>query len=91
MIPPFTGNGMAMAFQSAECACAPLVAWAEDRASWTETVEHVNRGLRRRFRLRLASASLLHPFLLSPRRQPWIATAGRVGVLPLRALYHALH
>jgi flavin-dependent dehydrogenase len=91
MIPPFTGNGMAMAFQSAELALDPLVAYAHGEAGWPATCRAVQARLHRRFRLRLASANALHAFLFSPRRQRWLFALNRARLLPLRPLYHALH
>jgi len=91
MIPPFTGNGMAMAFESAAVALAPLTAWARNEATWESTVTTIHRRLARHFRLRLRSAAALHPLLLSPRTQPWVAAAARTGCVPLSPLYHALH
>ncbi len=91
LIPPFTGNGMAMAFQSAVVALDPLLAWSRGEAGWAATVSRVQKLLRRRFRLRLASSALLHPALLRPRGQAGLAAAARAGLLPLDPLYHALH
>jgi 2-polyprenyl-6-methoxyphenol hydroxylase-like FAD-dependent oxidoreductase len=91
MIPPFTGNGMAMAFQSAELALNPLLAYAREDAGWPATCRAVHTRLRRRFRLRLASANALHAFLFSPRHQRWLFALNRARLLPLRPLYHALH
>ena len=91
MIPPFTGNGMAMAFQSAELALDPLAAFARGERDWAETCAVTNAALRQRFRLRLASADVLHPFLLRPRRQRWFAALGRARLLPFQSLYAALH
>ena len=91
MIPPFTGNGMAMAFQSAELALPPLLAYARGTAGWTETCRATSRALRGHFRLRLASADAIHPFLLSPRRQRWFAALGRARLLPFGPLYATLH
>jgi flavin-dependent dehydrogenase len=91
LIPPFTGNGMAMAFQSAERAFDPLLAYAQGKAEWPATCRAVATRLRRRFRLRLASANALHAFLFSPRRQQWLFALQRAHLLPLRPLYHALH
>lgn len=91
MIPPFTGNGMAMAFQSAEAALDPLLAYARGAASWTETCRATNTALRGRFRLRLASANALHPLLLRPRWQRWLATLSRTRLLPFGPLYATLH
>ncbi len=91
MIAPFTGNGMAMAFQSAELALDPLLAYARGSASWPDTRHTIDLALRRRFRLRLASARALHPFLLRPTHQRCLALLNRIRLLPLRPLYAALH
>ncbi len=91
MIPPFTGNGMAMAFQSAELALDPLLAYARGEFSWPATCRATNRALRGRFRVRLASADAVHPFLLTPRRQRWFAALSRARLLPFGPLYAALH
>jgi len=91
MTPPFTGNGMAMAFQSAEAALDPLLSWSHGDASWDETIHRVQHRLRSLFRVRLTSASVLHPFLTRPAGQRWLSTASRLRLLPLRPLYHATH
>lgn len=91
MIPPFTGHGMAMAFQSAEIALAPLLAYANHELDWPETRRRIQLELRRRFRLRLAAAGGLHSFLLVPRWQRWLAVLNRANLLPLQPLYSALH
>lgn len=91
MIPPFTGHGMAMAFQSADVALDPLLAYARGTCDWPEVSAAIETGLRRRFRLRLAAADLLHPFMLRPLRQRWLARLSRARLLPLRPLYSVLH
>lgn len=91
MIPPFTGNGMAMAFQSAEAALEPLLGYAKGDRAWRDTVARVNATLRTRFRVRLAAAGVLHPFLLEPRRQRWLRVLTQSRLLPLRPLYAMLH
>lgn len=91
VIPPFTGHGMAMAFQSAETALAPLLAYARGEAGWPATQRAIQSGLRRRFRVRLTSAGALHRFLLEPPRQRWFARLGRARLLPFGPLYHLLH
>ena len=91
MTPPFTGNGMAMALQSAALAAEPLQAWAAGTRTWVDTVDKVNRRLWRRFRARLFSARLLHPFLLEGRLQSWLTAASRARLLPLRPLYALTH
>ncbi len=91
VIPPFTGNGMAMAFQSAETALDPLLAWTRGAADWSTTLRTIGDALRRRFRWRLAAADTLHPFFHAPPRQRWLAAAAHMRLLPLRPLYHLLH
>ena len=90
-IPPFTGNGMAMAFQSAELALDPLLDYCRGEADWAQTCRATHAALRSRFRVRLASASALHSFLLRPRRQRWFAALGRARLLPFGPLYATLH
>jgi flavin-dependent dehydrogenase len=91
MIPPFTGNGMAMAFQSAELALPAVLAYARGETDWAQACCVTGEALRERFRLRLASAGALHPFLLRPRRQRWFAALGRARLLPFGPLYATLH
>lgn len=91
LIPPYTGNGMALAFQSTETALDPLLAYAHGKATWPDTCQAVTAALQRRFRVRLTAARALHPFLLRPRRQHLLATLARAHLLPLRPLYALLH
>ncbi len=90
-IPPFTGHGMAMAFQSAELALAPLLAYSRGATPWPNACQLIHRALRRRFRLRLTSAFALHPFFFHPPRQRLLGALNRAGLIPLRPLYAALH
>lgn len=91
MIPPFTGNGMAMAFTGAELAVEPLLEWSGGHLSWEQATQRIEAALKREFRLRIAGAAWLHPFLLETRRQTMFGAAARAGILPLRPLYHLLH
>ena len=91
MTAPFTGNGMAMAFTSASLAVDPLVAWASGVQSWDETTRLIHVGLQKEFRVRLASASFLHPFLLNRTAQRCLESLIRAGLLPLTALYRLTH
>jgi flavin-dependent dehydrogenase len=91
MIPPFTGHGMAMAFQSAELAVDPLIEYARGRVAWPETRSRIHAAQHRRFRLRLASASALHPFLHQLSHQRWLGALNQIRLLPLRPLYAVLH
>lgn len=90
MIPPFTGHGMAMAFESAAVAIAPLLAWSRGQLAWPGTARAIHHRLARRFRVRLGIASACHPFLLQPRRQRWLAAASHAGALPIDTLQRLL-
>lgn len=90
-VPPFTGNGMAAAFQSAALALAPLLAWARVESDWTNTVAVVRDKLRARFRLRLAGSSLLHRALLEPTAQAVFRSVAESGYLPVAPLYRVTH
>jgi len=91
MIPPFTGNGMAMAFQSAEQALDPLLAWSRGERSWPDTTRTVHQRLRSLFRTRLAASSALHPFLYQPAGQRALSAASRLRLLPMEPLYALTH
>lgn len=91
MIPPFTGNGMAMAFQSAELALQPVLDYARVQTDWATACTRLRSAQRRRFGLRLAFAGLVHPFLFRPSLQRWLSALNRRGMLPLNPLYGVLH
>ncbi|MEX2381852.1 MAG: hypothetical protein WD490_05685 [Opitutales bacterium] len=89
-IPPFAGNGMSMAFESAHIALPKLLAYAHGETSWTGAREALHQALRRRFRLRLATARLLHPFLLQPRGGRPLSWILSHRILPFHLLYRLL-
>lgn len=90
-IPPFTGNGMAMAFQSAEAALAPLLAYARWKCDWTTACRDTHAALCGRFKGRLAAANWMHPFLLRPKHQRLLALFNRWRLLPIDTLSAQLH
>jgi flavin-dependent dehydrogenase len=75
MIPPITGNGMSMAFESAQLAVEPLVSYARGQSSWPDTSRRIADALKKQFTRRLRWASLLHHALFS-----------RIGAPTLRLL-----
>jgi menaquinone-9 beta-reductase len=77
MIPPVTGNGMSMAFESAEMAVAPLVDYSDGKMSWTEARRMIAQKCDAAFARRLAWANFLQKFLFMPRLQ-----SGLVLTLP---------
>ncbi|HXI68726.1 MAG TPA: hypothetical protein VNN22_00035 [Verrucomicrobiae bacterium] len=78
MIPPVAGNGMSMAFESAELAIAPLVAWNRGEVSWREARQKIARDCDLAFARRLAWAKWLQHLILMPSLQnPLVALAAR--------------
>jgi len=66
MTPPITGNGMSMAFESAELAVEPLIGYSLGECSWDDARGWIAQECRRRFRHRLRNAALLHRALFRP-------------------------
>lgn len=87
MIPPFTGNGMSMAFQAAEIACEPLAAWANGEIAWQAAVCQVRAMLVRRFRRRLAAARVIHRVLFDACGRSLVRALSDAHVLPFRPMF----
>ena len=80
MIPPVTGNGMSMAFESAELAIDPLAAWSRDELAWPEAQRQIADCCDRAFHRRLAWAKWLQRAILSPALQnPLLTLAAKSG------------
>ena len=79
MTPPVTGNGMSMAFESAELAIEPLTTYSRGKLDWSQTQQQIARRCDTVFSRRLAWARLLQWLMISP------ALRGRLGSLLLRS------
>ncbi len=86
MIPPFTGNGMSMAFQAAELAVAPLTAWSCGEKSWQDTINEVRTRVKRKFSRRLAVATTLHSILLDQSGRNLVRALATAGLLPFQSM-----
>ena len=84
MIPPFTGNGMSMAFQAADAAVETLVAWSHGGTCWESSRHSISSNLRKLFRRRLSTALFLHRVLLSDRGRTLLQTLSSARLLPFR-------
>ena len=69
MIPPVTGNGMSMAFESAELAAEPLAAYSAGEMPWPEAHQIIARRCDERFARRLAWAGALQQLMFVPALQ----------------------
>jgi 2-polyprenyl-6-methoxyphenol hydroxylase-like FAD-dependent oxidoreductase len=79
MTPPVTGNGMSMAFESAELALEPLAAYNQGRLDWAQARRQIARRCDTAFSRRLAWARLLQWMMISPVLQ------SRLGPILLRS------
>lgn len=69
MIAPVTGNGMSMAFESAEMGIEPLVAWSRGEMSWMMAREAIAHACDAAFRRRLSWARALQVLMFRPLLQ----------------------
>ena len=90
MIPPFTGNGMSMAFESAECALPHLLGYCEDSWTWEEATVKVKESLEERFQKRVRLALQLHRCLTHKLGRKILSSAAVAGILPFSWLHQRL-
>lgn len=80
MIPPMTGNGMSMAFESAELALAPLVKFSQGQLAWTQAQQEFARTCNHAFTARLRWAGWLQrAVFFAPARAALFFVAARAG------------
>ena len=90
MIPPFTGNGMSMAFESAAIALEPLRSWQRGRETWPQALSRIQNRLAERFARRMFWARMMHPFLTTAAGQVFFTLVSRSGLLPFKVCVHAV-
>ncbi len=90
MIPPFTGNGMSMAIESAHHALDPAMGYASGRHSWGEAVAANRRAAAKAFGNRMALARLLHPAVSRGGTARFLRKTGIARFLPFGLLYRSL-
>ena len=83
IIPPFTGNGMSMAFQSAEIALPLLTLYAEGKTDWQAACTAIAASHHKTFRKRLTTAKFLHPLLFKSASLPLLKHAPLTPILNL--------
>jgi flavin-dependent dehydrogenase len=75
MIPPATGNGMSVAFESAEIAAGPLELYSYGRLGWNEARNRIARDCRRRFARRMRAAAWLHRAAFWSAGRRWVVAS----------------
>ena len=82
MIPPLTGNGMSMAFESAELAIEPLAQFHRGELTWTQAQQQIAEACDVKFTRRLRWAGWLQRVLFQPSaRSALLFLASRSGWL----------
>ena len=87
MIPPFTGNGMTMAFQSALAAVDSLGRWSAGATTWADAAAEIRTAHRRLFARRLGWARVLQSLLMHRLGRRFAATLLSLGVVRFEAIY----
>jgi len=91
VIPPFTGNGMSLAMESAALATDPLFTWCHAQRDWHSTVREIQRKIHRQTALRIRTARLLHPWIYHRAGQSILALLAKSGLLPFQRLFLMTH
>ena len=86
VIPPFTGNGMSMAFESAAHSIGPLAAWSLGSESWDSATRRAMLIQRQAFRKRIRTSLALQQALLDPRGQNVFEFLSRRNMVPFNTL-----
>ncbi len=87
MIPPFTGNGMSLALESAETALPHVLSYSRGELTWSEAGGWTNRDMDKRFRRRRAAAVFLQAVLTNGKCQALLSTLASRNLLPFERLY----
>lgn len=91
VIPPFTGNGMSLAIESAALASEPLRRWSSGGPSWEDSVSDIQKRIQKHTRTRVLTARLLHPWIYQSAGQSILALMAKSGLLPFRPLFRLTH
>ena len=87
LIPPFVGNGMSMALESAAIAIPHLEAYCAGEISWAETTTSIHKATAGLFNIRMRVAQRFHPLLLSELGLKSIKVGSKLRLLPVKTLY----
>ncbi|MGJ8657550.1 MAG: NAD(P)/FAD-dependent oxidoreductase [Akkermansiaceae bacterium] len=92
LIPPFTGNGMSIALESALLAGQSLLPYChgEANADWDSVLKTYLHKLRKTFRKRLIAARWLHPFFFHSSGRWILSTLAKFKLIPFHTLFRLL-
>ncbi len=86
VMPPFTGNGMSLAFESAYVAAPFIEEYAKEKRDWQETVKAVQTSLAKTFAAKLGASRFLHPWIHSQWGQNAFYLLSKARLVPFKML-----
>ena len=90
LIPPFTGNGMSMAIESAYLASQTLLRYCRGELDWSQSCVLYNQKFQVQFKKRARLAQIIHPVLFSPLGRASLTGLARTNLLPIQTLFTQL-
>ena len=90
LIPPFTGNGMSMALESAWLAGPWLVKYARGEVTWEQAVSAYESECNVYFKKRMKLSGAMQPLLFHRLGRALLKTTAKTGMLPFEFLFHQL-
>lgn len=91
VIPPFTGNGMSIAMETAAIALDPLTDYSRGQRTWDEAVSLFKSEAHRHLKTRFRIANMIQPILLNPKAQQVLTGAAKRNLLPFKPLFALTH
>lgn len=92
LIPPFTGNGMSIALETALLAGQCLLPYCQgnDESDWNSIQKTYLSLIRKKFRKRLLAAKFIHPFFFHRLGKWSLSSLAKTKLIPFRTLFHLL-
>lgn len=92
VIPPFTGNGMSIALESSLLAGHALLPYCNGNTTndWDKVLKSYLHALNKKFRRRLFTARIIHPFFFNKTGQWLLSTLAKLKLIPFRTLFRLL-
>lgn len=90
LIPPFTGNGMSMALESAWLAGPWLVKYAHGEIPWGQAVRAYDSECVDYFQKRMKLSGTIQPLLFNGLGKSLLQISAKTGMLPFEFLFHQL-
>jgi len=92
LIPPFTGNGMSMALESALLAGQYLLPYYQNKSEipWEHMVKNYHEAFQRKFNKRMLTSKCLHPLFFHPSGRQVLSALAKTRLIPFNTLFHLI-